>query len=166
MAHPRGKKKIEAIRWVGFQANALAMATATPVGVTMITAGTLPETIMRTRGQLFAGVDGLTPPARLIDVAVGFILVPEGTGTTVLWGPITDPNAPWFYYSRFVLGYEEAVVDVVDYPGYTTYRETIDSKAMRIVRPDHELQVVFEQLTIANALPCNVSVSGRFLNGH
>jgi len=121
---------------------------------------------MRARGNLLAFADTTQAPGGLIDVAVGMVLVPEGTGTTVLWSPITDAIAPWFFYSRFHLGYEEMVTDVVDVPIATGYREAIDSKAMRKIRPDLEIQFVVEQATIATAMAVNVRVAGRFLLGH
>ena len=81
------------------------------------------------------------------------------------YSPIADATAPWFYYSTFALGYEEMVTDVVDVPGITSYRETIDVKAMRRLRPQEEVQCVFENTTIDGAAAVNVSVFGRFLMG-
>jgi len=124
------------------------------------------DTIMRTRGQLMASIDGASAPGKAVRVGIGFVIVPEGTGSTVLWAPLTDPNAPWFFYSTFVLGYEEMVTDVVDVPGLSSYRETIDSKAMRKGPPDTEVQVVFENATILSASSVNLFVQGRFLLGN
>ncbi len=90
-------------------------------------------------------------------------MVPEGTGSTVLWSPLTDADAPWFYYSTFFLGYEEYVVDVIDSPVLTAYREIIDSKAMRRVR-NQEVQLVVENTTIAGAVSVNIVAAGRMLN--
>ncbi len=157
-------KKIDTLRWVGFSASSLALSAGS-TAVTLISASTFPDTIMRTRGNLSAYLDSTSAPGGLIQVGVGFIVVPEGTGTTVTWSPLLDPNAPWFYYTRFSLGYEEMVTDVIDIPGMTSYRETIDSKAMRRSAPDTEVQVVFEQGTLLNADGCNIVVEGRVLLG-
>jgi len=92
-------------------------------------------------------------------------LVPEGTGTTVTWSPITDSNAPWYFYTRFHLGYEEAVVDVVAYEGMGAYREVIDAKAMRRIRPDVEVQLVIEQATVGSAHAIQLGMAGRTLFG-
>jgi len=122
---------------------------------------------MRTRGQLAAYVDGLEAPAVAALITVGMWIVPEGTGTTVLAGgnPFDDPNADWFYYSQFLLGYEEYVADVIDSPGVSSYREVIDSKAMRIGNPDTEIQLVIDNETISGSLSVNVHLAGRFLLG-
>ncbi len=128
-------------------------------------AGTVPETIMRTRGELVGYIDGASAPGKLVHFAVGMILVPEGTGTTVLWSPITDANAPWFWIEQFHLGYEEMVTDVVDVPGLSIFRKEIDLKAMRIVRPDVEVQLVFENVTLLSVAAVNVRVSFRMLLG-
>ncbi len=160
----RGEKVIDELRWQGFQGGALALGAGS-AAVNLAGASTFPETIMRTRGQLVAWMDAGAQPAAGIDVAVGMVVVPDGTGTTVLWSPITDANAPWFFYSRFVIGYEEMVTDVVDVPGLSLYRELIDSKAMRRGRADTEIQLVVEQATLVAADAINVEVSGRFLLG-
>jgi len=121
------------------------------------------ETLMRTRGQLIGYMDAAGAPSRYVSVAVGFALVPEGTGTTVLWSPATDADAPWFYYSIFQLGHEEMVVDVIAVQELLAYRETIDSKAMRRVR-NQEVQMVVENVTLNGAGSVNVTASGRFLS--
>ncbi len=157
-------KKIDQLRWLGFAATAGALAAGS-IGVLVLAADTFADTIMRTRGQLLAFVDGTPAPGAFVQVAVGAIIVPEGTGTTVLWSPIADENADWFWYTRFALGYEEPVVNVVDVPGAAGYRETIDSKAMRVSKPDTEVQIVFEQSTLASSMAINLSVLGRFLLG-
>jgi hypothetical protein len=58
------------------------------------------------------------------------------------------------------------VVDVVDVPQISGYREVIDSKAMRRVRPDTEIQVVYEQSTVLTASAVNIAVAGRILVGN
>jgi len=120
---------------------------------------------MRLRANLTAWVDGNEVPGVAATIGVGLIVVPEGTGTTVLQSPITDPEADWFWYIRFLLGYEEYVTDVVDSPGLTSYREIVDGKAMRRVSPDKEVQLVIENSTFATALDVNVSFDGRILLG-
>ncbi len=148
--------------WTGFSGSSLAFAAGVG-GATIIAAQHDRETILRTRGTLLAFVDALQAPASLAQISVGFALVPEGTGSTVLWSPLTDADAPWFYYSTFFLGYEEYVVDVIDSPVLTAYREIIDSKAMRRVR-NQEVQLVVENTTIAGAVSVNIVAAGRMLN--
>ena len=120
------------------------------------------ETLLRTRGHILAYLDGVNEPAVAANVAVGMILVPEGTGTTVLWSPQTDGDAPWFWYESFTLAYEEGVVNVLEYAGVSVFRQVIDSKGMRRIR-NQEVQLVIEVTTIQSAIEVNLMVSGRFL---
>ena len=160
----RGRvRKIDNVRWLGFGAQALAMP-ASAVGAQASSAGSVPETLLRTRGELLVAVDGAQAPGSLVRVGCGLILVPEGTGATVLWSPLTDSDAPWFWYWRGALGYEEMVTDVVDVPGMTSVREVIDSKAMRRVR-NQEIQFVAENVSLSTAASVNIVINGRFLLG-
>jgi len=163
MARRRSGKKIDFVHWTGIQESALAL-TAGSVASTALAAQHDPETWMRFRGNLLAYLDATQLPGRLIQVAVGLILVPEGTSTTVLWSPATDPDAPWMYYDIFAIGWEEGVTDVVDMPGVSSYRSVIDSKAMRIVR-NQEVQFVTENVSVGSAGTVNVVLSGRALSG-
>ncbi len=163
MPRRRSGRKIDFVHWTGIQEK-VAGLTAGSVALTALAAQHDPETNLRFRGNLLAYLDGVQTPARWIQVAVGLILVPEGTGATVLWSPATDPDAPWSYYDIFTLGYEESVVDVIDMPQIASFRSVIDSKAMRIVR-NQECQFVVENVTIGNAASVNVSITGRVLSG-
>jgi len=163
MARRRSAKKIDFVHWTGFSDTELAF-TAGTAAATLAAAQHEPETIMRIRGNIMAYTDGALSPGGLVSLAVGFILVPEGTGTTVLWSPFTDPDAPWIWIECFNVGYEEAVIDVVDVPGITSYRSVIDNKAMRISR-NQEVQVVYENTTLDAAMTVNIAVAGRFLSG-
>ncbi len=163
MARRRSGKKIDFTHWTGFQFNVLALGTGTSAG-TLASAAHEPDTLMRTRGEWFVSTDGvLTPPLGAI-ITIGFILVPEGTGTTVLWSPFNDADAPWLYWDTMFLGYEETVIDNIDVPGLTSGRRVIDSRAMRI-RRNQEVQAVIENTVAPTALAINANVNGRFLSG-
>jgi len=133
--------------------------------MTYLTAAVETETLMRQRGNLSCFLDTTQSPGILIDVAIGTIVMPEGQSTTVVSSPITDENAPWIFYSRFTVGYEEMVTDVVDVPQMTSYRENVDTKAMRILKPDQEIQLVIEQATLGGAGEVNLTLSDRILIG-
>ncbi len=156
---------MESTLWSGnvqtFGAQAAGSAAAVFIGATTDP----PQTLLRMRGQLVAWIDGLEIPAVGVDVGVGIALVPEGSGTTVTWSPLQDEDAPWWFYTRFTLGYEEYVTDVIDAPGLTVFRETIDLKGMRIIRPDVEAQIVVEQQTLIGAGTVNIVLSERVLFG-
>ena len=168
MAHrrtiPVPAKKIQALRWTAHQSTFLALSAGS-AALNAITAGTEPATAMRSRGQLYATLDGASVPAPLVLVSIGLILVPEGQDTTVIWDPFADNNAPWWFYSQFILGYEEGVTDVIAY-GNSAYRETVDLKAMRRIRPDEEIQCVCTATTLGGAKAVNVSLTLRTLLGN
>ncbi len=166
MANSRSRSRsIDNLRWIGFQSDSLALAAGS-TGELVAVSTAMPDTVMRTRGTLLAFLDGTSTPGVVVDVAVGLHVVPEGTGATVLQSPITDPNADWFWYDRFALAYEEGVTDVIEYSALPAYRTVIDSKAMRRVPPDFELQMVIEQATVAIGQSVNFFAAGRFLVGN
>ncbi len=161
---PRGRlsKPRKALRWGAATQTFLALSAGTQA-LAFISAGTERSTLMRIRGNLIASMDGNQAPGGLIDVAVGIAVVPEGSGTTVLWSPAADSNAPWLFYDRFVVGYEEPVTDVIDIPAISGYRAKVDNKAMRILRPDVEVQIVVENTTLSGGAAINLVFSSRIL---
>jgi len=164
MARRHGSKKIDFTQWTFGRSNFSAVSAGTS-GQTIITAGTAAATLLRTRGHLLAYLDGVQAPGTLISVSVGMIVMPEGQSTTVVSSPETDGNAPWFFFESFQLGYEEMVVDAVQAPVCPSIRIPIDVKAMRVLRPDREVQLVIENTTILTAAAVNVAVNARFLLG-
>ena len=156
-------KVIDVLRWGGSNHFFGAMAAGS-VAQTYITDGAT-ETIMRIRGELLCYMDGASAPAKLTEIAIGAMVVQAGSSTTVIQKPLTDPDAPWFFYERFSIGYEEGVIDVVDYGGVTWFRKSIDVKVMRIFRPGREVQLVAENITLGTASSVNMSFSSRVLLG-
>jgi len=157
------QKKIDTVHWTNFSSPITGLGAGV-AGVLALSAQHLPETLLRTRGELIAYVDGVQAPPQLAMVTCGLILVPEGTGTTVLWSPFTDGDAPWFYWDVLHIGYEEYVIDVVDAGNLNAARRVIDSKAMRKVR-NTEIQFVVENTALTGAASVNVVASGRVLSG-
>jgi len=157
------EKKIDTVHWTygSWSFGALAAGTA---AATVLAAQHLPETLLRTRGGVSLTMDGALVPGSGASVAMGLILVPEGTGTTVLWSPITDGDAPWFWWDTFELLYEEAVTDVIASQNTLSARLVIDSKAMRKAR-NTEVQFVAENATIQTAASVNIFGAARFLAG-
>ncbi len=159
----RGQKKLDHTRWDN--SNGIFGTSAGAAAFEFSAVGTEPATLLRIRGEVAAWVDGTQAPAKAALISYGIILVPEGTGTTVLFDPFLDANAPWLLYGQGVIAYEEMVTDVVDVPGVTSFRHVIDNKAMRIIRPDVEMQFVVTNTTIGGALGVNLNVGLRWLIG-
>ena len=168
MAHRRRvsrgfEKVIDETRWSGgnFLFAAQAVGSAALVFVTPGEQATL----MRIRGEIVAYLDAEQAPGVLIDVGIGALVVQEGSGTTVIQTPLNDPDAPWLFYERFTLGYEEAVTNVIGMPGLSVFRKAIDSKAMRILRQGREVQLVVHNLTLLSGATMNLSFNARVLFG-
>ncbi len=166
MANGRGwhAKKIDTVHWTGFGFSQAALAAGTPIGVNLAAAQHLPETLLRIRGTYMVVPDGVLGPGAATRIRFGICQVPEGTGTTVVWSPTDDPDAPWIWYDTVQLWYEEAVADVIAYQNTASAAREIDSKAMRKLR-NTELQLVMHSATLGNALTVNIAGSGRFLAG-
>ena len=152
------QKKIDTVHWTYGSFVSVGLAA----GVAAVQA--FPAALLRTRGEWVGLLDGAQAPGKLVSVGIGMIQVPEGTGTTVLWSPISDGDAPWIWVDYAMLGYEEMVNDVIDVPMLTGVRRIIDSKGMRKLR-NTELQVVFENATVQTAATVNISGQVRVLAG-
>jgi len=163
MARRRSGKKIDFTHWTALAVGASNFAAGT-TAILALAAQHLPETLLRIRGNWAAWLDLAQNPGTHVEVAAGLILVPEGTGSTVLWSPFTDADAPWIWYDSASLGYEEMVLDVVDVPGMTSHRSIIDSKSMRIIK-NQEIQLVIENVTLDTASAINTRLSARGLFG-
>ncbi len=158
------EKKIDTVHWQYGSWSIAALASGASGAVNVSAAQHLPETLLRTRGSVAVTLDGTLLIGVGTSVAMGLILVPEGTGTTVLWSPITDGDAPWFWWGATELLYEEHVADVIASQNTLSDRLQIDSKAMRKIR-NQELQFVAENATVFGASAVNIAGSARFLAG-
>ena len=164
MPRRRSGKKIDFTHWTFGSGTFSGVTAGGATAGTIVSAQHLPETLLRTRGEVTVNIDGNLAPGVSAFIGVGLIIVPEGTGTTNLWAPITDADAPWFWVSYYTLGYEEPVADVIGSPIFSSVRDKIDSKAMRIVK-NSEIQAVVENVTSQGALTVNVQLQARFLAG-
>ena len=164
MARRTSRKTVQTLRWKKVRIDS-GVLSAGSLSVTALAAEEFPDTVMRTRGELAGFVSGVQAPGALVSWAFGLVCVPEGTGATVIWSPITDGNAPWFVYATGHLGYEEYVADVVQAVALSSFRMEIDSKAMRKCPPDMELQAVFQQSSVGTAADIRIAFTGRILLG-
>ncbi len=160
----RRTKKIDNVIW-DLSTGGVGALSAGTSAILFASVGTQPTTLLRMRGQVLSYVDATQAPGGLVQLTMGIIKVPEGSGTTVQYDPATDANAPWIWYDFALLGYEEMVTDVVDVPGATSFRSVIDNKAMRRIRPDEELQFAITNTTQAGALSVNMRYGVRWLQG-
>ncbi len=160
----RRTRKIDNLIWDHSSGSFLAQSAGSAAAI-FATVGTTPVTLLRIRGQLAAYIDAASAPTKLVKCTFGLIKVPEGSGATLQYDPVDDANAPWIYWSSWFLGYEEMVTDVISVQGMSSFRETIDNKAMRRIRPDEELQVAFSNVTVGTASSVNMTYTVRWLQG-
>ena len=153
------QKKIDVVHWAYGSFEAIALATTGVIGVLVHSAQHLPETMLRNRGEWAASLSGALGDGQGAAVTVGLILVPEGTGTTVLWDPITDGDAPWVWWDVLHLIYREHVTDGNYSSATSSGRRVIDSKAMRKVR-NSELQFVVNNADIGALTGSVIDVAG------
>jgi len=159
------QKKIDTVHWTLIQEANNSFAAGI-VAFTASAAQHLPETLLRIRGEWIGTLVGALTDATGAVLTAGLIQVPEGTGTTVLWSPNTDGDAPWIWWDCLQLMYLEHVTDV-NYSAMTSSgRRVMDSKAMRKIR-NTELQFVLENVTITGMSASNVgaSMTARVLAG-
>ncbi len=165
MARRRGVKKIDNLIWELSTGSVLAQAAGTSA-LNFSTVGTTPTTLLRLRGEIVGYLSGTQSPTGLAVLTCGIIKVPEGSSTTAQYDPVSDANAPWLWFSSYFLGYDETVVDVIQSTvAVSSFRETIDNKAMRRIRPDEELQFVVTNTTVGAARSTNIAYSIRWLQG-
>ena len=157
---PRRAGRKADLRWLFGSVVFLAQAAGNAAQV-IVTGGVLTETLMRSRGEVLLWLDDIAGQTAgdLVRVTMGMLVVPSGLGTTVISSPFTDGDAPWFWFETIALGAEEAG----DMFGIGYARVQVDSRAMRVIRPDQEVQFVVEASTVTAAQPVNVAVGIRFL---
>ncbi len=162
----RTGKKIDNLRWSGGTAISFLAQSAGTSGFTALAAGVPRETIMRTRGEVLVGMDGVSGPGKACLISMGLVLVPQGTGTTVIWDPFGDSEAPWFWFQETFISFEEGVVDAIAYQTLSMSRIIVDTKAMRRANVDEEVQMVVTNTTVDAACVVNTMAAFRFLLGN
>ncbi len=144
----RAGKKIDFKAWLAMPSLAQAItanATFIPSGFINFAA---PGTILRARGkfdvQFVAG--GLTA-ADHVKFAFGLAVLSTDAvalGPTALPDPAGDVDYPWIYWTEFFLRSISADVTEVG----VQYREVVDSKAMRKIKPNETLTWVGQYVNI------------------
>ncbi len=156
----RRGKKIETVRWTGdvlCSGTALASGAHDANELYQVGDQEAAPTILRTHLEFAIWAVSTQVPGRATHWAMGLHVVPKGTGTTILILPLTESEADWFVHRTGVLGYEEPVADAIDVPGMSFQRLTIDSKAMRKLKPGQEIQLVVSSLTVSGLVAMNTN---------
>ena len=161
MANRRPSGRKADLRWIGSQVALLTVSSGGSSGGAFISSGTTSQTIMRSRGELLVWLDATTSIGDVQGWAAGLIIMPEGTGGTVTSLPLSDPQAPWYLYQTGAVASEAG--QVAENDGLLVARYVIDDKAMRVLRPDREVQFVVQTTALAGAQAMNFVLSIRTL---
>ncbi len=105
-------------------------------------------------------MDGTAAAGDIVLVGIGLIKVSSGGTTTSL--PLTDADAPFFWYGTTHL----SVIDssaTIDRALLGNMMEVVDSKAKRVLRPDEDIVCVIETSDVTGAPAVNVGFAARFL---
>ena len=161
MARDFGRRQKVDYTWSTGSASALALAAGS-AGMTLFSSTDV-STIRRIRGEVLCWLDGAQASGPAVQVTMGMLLVPAGTGTTVISEPFGDSAALWVWYGITTLAYEEYVTDAVVPTGALSSRIVIDNKAMRRFKNEQELQFVVTNTTVSASSFINLRASVRML---
>jgi len=160
----RGTKKIDFTQWEGDSGSAAAIASAGTNSDTLATS-TQASTLLRTRGEIVASIDGPTDGDRC-SVACGILVATEeqvAVGSTAMPDPAADLDADWLWHG-YLLMLSQAVTEL---SGNVTLarRLTIDSKAMRRMHPTTSLVMRVTNTALTGTPAVDVVWATRHLFG-
>ncbi len=135
-------------------------------GTNLLIADGAHQTIHRLRGEVLVWLDGTPAAGDTVRIGMGIHVVPEDSGAVVTVDPLTDVSASdWMWYTVLHLGSEDTTPGGDDI--IKAARIVIDSKAMRRIKSQQELQFVVENATVTGGTAQSVNVAGavRVLSG-
>ena len=147
------------LRWLLGAFTTQTLAAGGSASFAVIAGGNTSQTIMRVRGSWSCHLDGTATAADVVRVGIGLLVVQSGAAAASL--PLTDSEAPYFWYDVVTLSGEESVGG--SRAGLPMYRSVVDGKAMRVLRPDRDVLVIIETADVVGAPVINATFDGRFL---
>ena len=158
MANKRSGRRAD-LRWTLGSFVVASLAAGASASFAVIPGGITSQTIMRVRGSWSVWMDSSTVAADVVRFAIGLLTVQSGATAASL--PLTDGEAPFFWYDIVTLAAEEVLGGTR--AGMSNYRAVIDGKAMRVLRPDRDVLCVMESADVVGATVLNAAFDGRFL---
>jgi len=144
----------------------VSLSTTQAILATFPLSTDFPETVLRARGSfLFSGTANGAGDAGV--AAIGLIVVQEAAATVggvSVPGPANDINANWLWH-QFVPMISNEVTAASDTALGLFARVEMDSKAMRIVKPDQVVVLVIETVTGSGLAQQSVAGGLRILSG-
>ena len=133
-------RKVGSVTWQGSCAGASIAAGSSLLSVINIPSSS--STLLRTRGEVVASIDGPTDGDKTC-VGMGLIVVTEEqttVGVSAVPNPLSDLDAEWIWHGFLLLMAQGATEDsnVVT----NAVRLTVDSKAMRKIKQTQDIVLI------------------------
>ena len=145
-----GQRVLDMKQWRGLPAHSSGVASITTV--LMASLGfTEPSTILRIRGDFRAMLDGASDgTVQQFAFGIGVVSTDAATlGATAMPDPFGEPEYPWLFYHSANLVASILGGALIE-PALAQAFVTIDSKAMRRVKPGQSLVSVLQTLLTSN----------------
>jgi len=162
MAH-RSKGRRTDYQWSGLLPVGIPLANAATSAITVVTV-TSPLTLYRTRGEIVASIDGPTNNDK-VGLSMGIIVATEeqvATGAGAMPDPAVDLAAEWLWHG-FILLQSQAITTTS--AGQQYDRRSVDSKAMRRMKPTQSLVFIVRATPLANTPATDLTIAFRTLFG-
>ena len=158
----RGGGRKADLRWTLSQTEILGRNAGNPTGAqAVVTAGVTSQTLMRVRGTFYAMIVGTPTVTDIVQCGIGLLVVPGGSGAVVTSSPLTDGEAPFLWFEAFHLNTQSAGATNANGPQF--WRNVVDNKAMRVIRPDQEIQLVVEVSDAVGTSTVDFGLMARYL---
>ena len=150
--------------WSGSLGN-VALANGASTGIFTLVTLNIPATLMRVRGNLLVMMD-VGAANDTMSVCAGIYIASDAqvtAGAAAFPSPFSIPEADWLWHQHLLLRSESGTQADADQLGGQIVRTEIDSKAMRKIRPNQNLMMVFDGAQLAGTPTYDIMVGIRAL---
>ena len=162
-----GQKKIDFVEWSGTSGATLTLASS-GANFAEVVSSTTAATLLRTRGEVIASIDGPVDNDQAA-VSCGITVITEeqlAAGITSIPNPSSDLDADWLWHGFLLLMAQAGTgVGASLNVNNVTQRLTIDSKAMRRIRPTMSLAFVAHNVALGGTPAVDLLFAVRCLKG-
>ena len=162
-----GGKKIDFVEWSGVSGATFVLASG-GAGFAEVVQTLVAATLLRTRGEIIASIDGPVDNDQC-SISAGIIVITEeqlAAGITSIPNPADDLNADWLWHGFILLMAQAGTgIGAALNANNVTQRLTIDSKAMRKLRPSNHLAFVADNTPLGGTPVVDIILAIRCLKG-
>ena len=145
------------VRDRGHTNNNASPAITTPILTEGLLEGYGNPTIVRIRGNMMCWNDSTSGSGAVALVTLGMFLADAAqvtVGISAMPLPFSNIGSDWIYWDQFIVG--EQISNQADANDISFERHIVDSKAMRKVKLNHQLQLVAELQNVEGVPVMNV----------